>query len=359
MKVQAKAPGKLFLAGEYAVVEAGQPALVVAINQYLTVSIEKSEAGSVYSSQQKVTVNWTREEWAIRPQEGQTYALIFSAMQVSEDYVRSLGHGTHDCYTLSVDSQLDDSQSGVKYGLGSSGALTVATVRAVLAYYQVHASAYLVFQLSVLAQMHLEMIGSFGDLAAISHGGLVAYHSLDRTWLKEQMKSKSLSQLLALDWEGLSIERLSLPTGLEMLIGWTGRAASTDVLVSQVSQEMSQAEKEGLHADFVGRSKKCLEAIIKACRADKEETFLTGIAENRALLREFASNMGMVIETPALAELCQVALQHGAVAKSSGAGGGDCGVAFVSSQFQKEKIYEEWQEVGIVPLNFAMAEETI
>ena len=42
MKVVTKVPGKLFLAGEYAVVESGNPAVIAAVDRYLTVSIECS-----------------------------------------------------------------------------------------------------------------------------------------------------------------------------------------------------------------------------------------------------------------------------------------------------------------------------
>ena len=36
---------------------------------------------------------------------------------------------------------------------------------------------------------------------------------------------------------------------------------------------------------------------------------------------------GITIETPQLRRLAEIAQEHGAVAKSSGAGGGDCGIA--------------------------------
>ncbi|MFX3985532.1 phosphomevalonate kinase, partial [Streptococcus suis] len=45
MKVQVKIPGKLFLAGDYAVVEAGYPAVIAAVDQYLTVTIETRDRG--------------------------------------------------------------------------------------------------------------------------------------------------------------------------------------------------------------------------------------------------------------------------------------------------------------------------
>lgn len=39
--ISVKAPGKLYIAGEYAVVEKGTPSIIVALNQFITVNIEK------------------------------------------------------------------------------------------------------------------------------------------------------------------------------------------------------------------------------------------------------------------------------------------------------------------------------
>ena len=52
MNIQATAPGKLFIAGEYAVVTPGQPALIAAVNRYLTVDLTPSleEVGTIYST---------------------------------------------------------------------------------------------------------------------------------------------------------------------------------------------------------------------------------------------------------------------------------------------------------------------
>ena len=41
--IKVKAPGKLYIAGEYAVVETGCPAILVGLNKYVYVSIEDSK----------------------------------------------------------------------------------------------------------------------------------------------------------------------------------------------------------------------------------------------------------------------------------------------------------------------------
>ena len=40
--IETRAPGKLFIAGEYAVVEPGQPAVLIAVDRCITVQLTES-----------------------------------------------------------------------------------------------------------------------------------------------------------------------------------------------------------------------------------------------------------------------------------------------------------------------------
>lgn len=356
MKVQVKIPGKLFLAGEYAVVEAGYPAVIAALDQYLTVIIEPSDRGLLHSSQKSdLYLTWERKGNEIFIQDDHPYALIESAMQMTEEYLTAKGYACHGTYSLSVQSDLDDQASGAKYGLGSSGAVTVATVKALLTYYGHQADALLTYKLAALTQTKLGMAGSFGDLAASSFGSLIAYHSLDRSWLLGKMAELSLLDVVESDWQGLSIIPIQLPQGLDLLVGWTGSAASTDRLVSQMESQKSQAEKEQIHSQFLADSKICVEQLIVACQTNDLVSARQAITQNRKLLQDFAGGMGLVIETPQLSQLCDLAQTYGAVAKSSGAGGGDCGICLVDSKEQKAAIETAWRQAGILPLTLNIA----
>lgn len=62
-QAHAKAPGKLYIAGEYAVVEPGHPAVIVAVDRFIDVSLSPSEKpyGTIYSSQlSSETLCWER-----------------------------------------------------------------------------------------------------------------------------------------------------------------------------------------------------------------------------------------------------------------------------------------------------------
>lgn len=106
------------------------------------------------------------------------------------------------------------------------------------------------YKLAALTQTKLGMTGSFGDLAASSFGSLIAYHSLDRSWLLGKMAELSLLDLVESDWQGLSISPIQLPQGLDLLVGWTGSAASTDRLVSQMEDQKVRLKKSKFTASF-------------------------------------------------------------------------------------------------------------
>ena len=75
------------------------------------------------------------------------------------------------------------------------------------------------------------------------------------------------------------------------------------------------------------------------------------INQNRTLLSELANSSELNLETPALTKLITIAQSHGAAAKFSGAGGGDCGIALCSSMEVAEKIKHDWLEAGIIPID--------
>ena len=141
--ITAKAPGKLYIAGEYAVVENGYPAILVALNQFVTCTITeaKDEVGQIISRQyHDNSLQWRRRgDQMVVDKRDNPFSYILSAINVTEEFARSLNQRL-GIYNIRIDSQLD-SQSGKKYGLGSSAAVTVATVKALCEYY--HNSSFL------------------------------------------------------------------------------------------------------------------------------------------------------------------------------------------------------------------------
>lgn len=356
MAVVARAPGKLFLAGEYAVVEPGQPALIMAVDRYLTVTVTPDRQGWIVSDQEPdLRVTWERQEQTIITTVSHSYQLIVTAMQVVESYLREKGVPISGLYGVQVASQLDDAQTGIKYGLGSSGAVTVATVKAVLLHYAQSAEPEVVYKLAALTHILLGKTGSLGDIAASSYGGVILYQSCDKAALAQALKDHSLVQVLEMDWKGWLVEAVDLPEPANILVGWTGAAASTDALVQEVKGQEAAFTLESYEA-FLAASGSCVRELVAACRHKDMAGIKEALRTNRKLLQVFAQERQITIETPALALLCQLAEEEGAAAKTSGAGGGDCGICLVENERQAKNITQVWEQAGIIPLPLAFAE---
>ncbi|MHC5215812.1 phosphomevalonate kinase [Enterococcus sp. LJL128] len=350
--IEVSAPGKLFISGEYAVVEPGHPAVIVAVDQFVTVRLEEStENGSIQSEQYRsIPVRWTRKdnELVLDTREN-PFHYILAAIRLTEKYAQEQQRSL-SFYHLKVTSELD-SASGRKYGLGSSGAVTVATVKALNQFYQLKLANEEIFKLSALAHLEVQGNGSCGDIAASCYGGWIAFSTFDHHWVREQSHQASLSKLLNQQWPNLMIEPLPVPEQLRLLIGWTGNPASTSDLVDQVHH--SKKEREASYQSFLSSSKRCVEKMIRGFKENNLTAIQTALRENRLLLQQLTSLTGVVIETPALRKLCDLAEEFGGAAKSSGAGGGDCGIVLFKQKNGILPLVSAWEkeEITLLPLH--------
>ena len=337
-----KAPGKLYIAGEYAVVENGYPAILVALDQFVTCSIEESaaEVGKIISRQyHNNALQWYRlGEQMVVDNRDNPFSYILSAIKVTEEYARSFARELR-IFDLHIDSQLD-SDSGKKYGLGSSAAVTVATVKALCHFYNLPVTKDEIFKLAAIAHFEVQGNGSLGDVAASVYGGWIAYHSFDRQWLAQQRKYLDLRTLVDLPWPDLKIESLKAPSNLQLLIGWTGKPASTSQLVDKISLFKARQQKE--YRQFFEDSKHCIQRMVEGFHNADLESIKNEIRYNRELLKQLGTNSGVHIETPVLNKLCQIAEDFGGAAKTSGAGGGDCGIVAIDRDSNFKQVLKKW-----------------
>lgn len=347
--IEVSAPGKLYIAGEYAVVETGHPAIIVAVDQFVTVTVEAArKVGSIQSAQYSgMPVRWTRRhgELVLDIREN-PFHYILAAIRLTEKYTQE-NNILLSFYDLKVTSELDSS-NGRKYGLGSSGAVTVATVKALNIFYALNLTQLEIFKIAALANLAVQDNGSCGDIAASCYGGWIAFSTFDHRWLQQQEKNYSISELLAMDWPGLSIESLCTPKDLRLLIGWTGSPASTSDLVDQVHR--SRTDKMTAYQQFLQASTECVNEMIKGFKENNVSLIQQMIRKNRELLHDLSAITGVLIETPALNKLCSLAEEYEGAAKSSGAGGGDCGIVIVDQKSGILPLMSAWEAAEITPL---------
>lgn len=347
--IEVSAPGKLYIAGEYAVVEPGYPAIIVAVDQFITITIDAAEKnGSIQSAQySELPVKWTRRhgELVLDIREN-PFHYILAAIRLTEKYAGEQGQPL-SFFDLKVTSELDNS-NGRKYGLGSSGAVTVATVKALNLYYHLELRDLEIFKIAALAHLEVQGNGSCGDIAASCYGGWIAFATFDHQWVKTRMATASMTELLKTAWPALQIEPLTAPKNLRLLIGWTGSPASTSDLVDQVHE--SKEDKQTSYQHFLSSSRACVEQMIEGFKSGNVQLIKQMVTKNRQLLNELTTITGVTIETPALTELCNLAETFGGAAKSSGAGGGDCGIVIVDQKTGILPLMSAWEKAEITPL---------
>lgn len=351
--IETRAPGKLFVAGEYAVVEPGQPAVLVAVGRYITVRLTESrEVGRIRSSEYgRAPLVWVHDpdgNGIVLEQRPLDYVL--SAISTAEQLRAELGAPPR-YFDLEISSELDDA-SGRKFGLGSSAAVTTAVISALDEFYHLGLTRTERFKLALLATIEVSPRASGGDLAATTFGGWIRYTSPDREALRLHRAVHGVARTLrSEEWAGGSVTRLPHPDALRLLVGWTGSPASTEQLVSRVRRPDEAAPRS--YESFLAESRACVDALVEAFEPGGSGA-VECIRRARRLLQQLGASSGLQIETEQLRALCDIAEQHGAAGKPSGAGGGDCGIALVDAEARTREILRDWEAHDIRHLDLVV-----
>ncbi len=348
--VSVRAPGKLYIAGEYAVVEPGHPAVLIAVDRYVTVSVSPAlDTGHITSDQYaNLSLEWHRrgDDLVIEPDQT-PYDFVLAAIRVVEEAAVALGAPLR-MFDLDITSELDD-KVGRKFGLGSSAAVTVATVRALIGYYGLDLTSMEQLKIALIATIEVQRSGSGGDVAASMFGGWIAYTAFDREWTRAQRRERPIDDLLSCEWPGLSVRLITPPERLRLVVGWTGSPASTARLVGGVQARKGQSSVH--YNRFLTQSGECVSSLIEALEHDDADGIDRAIRRNRDLLRTLGEHSGITIETPKLSALIEIAEASGGAAKTSGAGGGDCGIVLIDREADIDELSAGWEREGIRALD--------
>jgi phosphomevalonate kinase len=344
--IETRAPGKLFVAGEYAVVEPGYPAVLIAVDRFVTVRLAPSVGRGRLISDQfgHLPVVWRRDgDRLVVERDQRPFDYVLSAIRVVESFAVESGRRLA-FYDLSIESELDD-RSGRKFGLGSSAAVTVATVTALDRFYDLRLDELSLLKLALLATIDVNPLASGGDVAASLFGGWIAFSSPDRAWVRGGADERGIVDLVATEWPGLSIRRLAPLTGGRLVVGWTGEPASTSQLVDSIQGRKEQEDSH--YESFLEDSRACVDALVDAFDRDDLPAAQSQLHRARRLLVRLGVSSGIPIETPALTVLCDSAELVGAAAKSSGAGGGDCGIVLADASTDVDAMFRQWELADI------------
>ena len=317
-----KTCGKLYWAGEYAILEPGQLALIKAIPIYMTAEIKASNNYRLYSDMFSYSVD-------LRPDS--SYTLIQETVTLVEEYLTAQGVELQP-FSLDVRGKME--REGKKFGLGSSGSVVVLVIKAMLAFYERPAERDLLFKLASTVLLKRGDNGSMGDIACIVSEDLVLYQSFDREKVADWLEKEDLQTVLNRDW-GFSIASVEPVLTFDFLVGWTKEVAVSSHMVKQI--------KDNMNASFLQASKEIVANLLKALQVGQEDKIIELLNHASLLLEGLSSD----IYTPSLRQLKNASRDLKAVAKSSGAGGGDCGIALSFDQDSTTLLKKRWADLGI------------
>jgi phosphomevalonate kinase len=275
----ASAPGKMMIAGEYAVLE-GAEAIVAAVGRRAYAQLGASEAEGVV------------------PHEA-------AAARVAAERKLGVAPGT-----LTIDvAELQ--QDGRKLGLGSSAAAAAAAAGVVFAAHGLRPDDPAVRDqvLAAALEGHRSVAphGSGADVAAAVLGGFVRFRKLGA---------------------GVEAHSLTWPAALELVVVWTGKPARTSDMLAKL-RDFSTKDEAGYRTRMralADQSDQLVSALIAGDAAGAVE----GIDGYGNAMEELgiAARIGIVEET--CARIRDIARAEGGAAKPSGAGGGDVAIAVFS-----------------------------
>jgi len=294
--IKVSAPGKLMLFGEHAVVY-DRPCIVTAVDQRISVSVERTQQSFIEINAPDVQLLNFRQNIDNLDSPDIPKATKFLIVGVKNFFQR------YDLKTgLKINTSSDFSS---KFGFGSSSATTVGIIKALSEVFEKDLSNQEIFDLSYKTVLDIQGIGSGFDLAAAIWGGTVYFVTGGR----------EITPLRVND--------------LPMVIGYTGIKADTVTLVQKVT-DLKAKKLLLVEKIFDEISKLIVEAKVSFEKEDYEKLGKLMDRDQSLLERLGVSSMELNV-------LIQAARGAGAYgAKLSGAGGGDCMIAFVDPKRRNE-----------------------
>jgi phosphomevalonate kinase len=351
--VIATAPGKLILTGEYAVLD-GAPALVIAVNRRVTATRQRGPRGS--------------SEFLIA---------------VIDEIERRFGteHAAARAATEIVVNSTPFYWGGIKLGLGSSAAVTVAaTALALGADYPGVPVLDRDLVLSIASVAHAnaqtarrgrpstaELVpstqppspwhkarGSGADIAAAVYGGVIAFQreTPDRVAWPSDAAARGDATTIA----GATIDRLSFPSGVTLLPFFTGQAADTTSYVTAVDAAR-RADQAAVNAALAAIDK-ASRAACQACAARSSEIASNALLSALSLAASAVDQLAAATRLPLVPQSVSAArsamARLGGTAKTTGAGGGDIAIAVIPATEDVTAARRYLIEAGCQPLQLTV-----
>ena len=300
--------GKLYLAGEYAILEDYASALITSVPKKITVFAEESDKTTIFDTINKTSVGLFEEN--------NNFTLVQQFIQFLTEYTNS-----DKTFALTIFNELHSDDK--KYGLGSSGAVLVAISRAILSFENITYNDLTIFKLVALFNIKHNLSGSMGDVAASINDGITFYQKFNAEFVNEMIRQdKSVKEIINTNWDGLLIEKIHPKANLSILARWTGEAVDTKEHVKLWKQHKDNYKDEfKVFVETSNHLVKTLKDNLVETDASNALNTINKLRENLLYLESFSK---IPMETNAMKNYID---SHSA-GKQSGSGSGDIVLGF-------------------------------
>jgi phosphomevalonate kinase len=309
------ASGKLFIVGEYTVVNGRLPAILIPTRKGIQVSVHKAKKFKITNQQfQDHNQVFTSLAEIKEP-------LIRLSVEVVRQYVQELKKDFTP-FSMKIISHISSSE--MKYGLGSSGALVVACIGCLLKFYGIKATPMTRYKLAVKAMLDHQTSSSYADLAVSSFNKPIYYKKFNDVF-QSRLKTLSVMNAIETDWEELTISPLLDHPVLKPIVIFTGVPASSSHFVSKVLPFLTEDRRK---------------AMLTIIQKTTTEQFLDGIKEAHAWLLTLGEESQQALYTNEMKQILEIITRFGGAGKFSGAGGGDCMIAYIPDKQNEVKAIQ-------------------
>ena len=359
--INARAPGKILWIGGYSVLERPNVSYVTTVNAYVNAHVQELNDNSsieLVAPQLNCNVDGTIEfnTGKINAEVPKELVLMKTAAEVASSYIAALGITLKGFrLTTNNDAPFSYTITGgkiAKSGLGSSAAVTVATIIALLKAFEVDPKKD--DALHKLAQTAHSLatgkVGSGFDIAAATHGSII-YMRYSPEIVQSLPADYTNSQLLALvkrKWD-YSIEPFQMPDEFKLsFANFIGESMITTKAVGSIS-DFKKKDPE-TYATFMkqinAENVRALDALGAIKNGDKTayEEFKYAFDIGRGLTKRLGDLSNVGVEPDDCTALIEESKKNGAfVAKLPGAGGKDAISTLTLDSDSKKRLEQFWR----------------
>ncbi len=361
--VTVSAPGKILWMGGYSIIEANNLGFVTSIDKrvyadatalpFPHIELKNDQLGidckGIYKNNKNILNNETEQK---------KVKFIRDAVQFTLNYLEQRGVELHGI-KIKTKSDAAFNVDGAKSGLGSSAAVTVATVGAVLSLHGIDLTDKKEIEMlhKIAQYSHCTSQGKAGsgfDVATSTYGS-IQYSRYSPEFIK-----MNLSQAIASNWN-YSITPVNLPSFFYAVVAnIPNNSTSTTQMVAKVKEfkEKNKVEYSKLISELNEYNKKaikCLEVLQVQRSEEKLAEFEKCFDDARTLLKTLGEKSSIEIESNQMTQFIEESKKHGAFTASlPGAGGGDSIAGLCLSQTDAVKLKSFWTKSGLELLDISI-----